>query len=267
VTVHAPSRTHRATGPKASPNELFACPEGTDAGSQATGAGLSGLAHLPATLGVPGRVLALVPAEAVSDPAAVVGWVLVADDSTTVPPAGLPPAGLPPAGLSLVGLLPVPSIWPPAGPSDTQPRPGRHLAHDPAGVSAHTPANHPPGVGGLLEAGRVEAGLLEAGRVEAGLLEAGRVEVDLDRRMVTVDGTPVDLTYTEFEILTTFVRHAGSAISREQLVALIWPEGIPDGSATKGLNVHVHRLRRKLGPTFAARLRTLRGFGYRYDAA
>jgi DNA-binding response OmpR family regulator len=91
--------------------------------------------------------------------------------------------------------------------------------------------------------------------------------VDLGRRTVTADGRPVDLTFTEFEILAALVSRAGAAVSREELIQLVWADGAPDGAAAKGLNVHVHRLRRKLGEEFSHRLRTLRGFGYRYDDA
>ncbi len=93
-------------------------------------------------------------------------------------------------------------------------------------------------------------------------LAAGPLTVDLDRRLVELQGTPIDLTTTEFELLRTLVAHAGRVISRERLMELARGEDF--ASFDRSVDVHISHIRRKLGddpkkPTF---VKTVRGVGY-----
>lgn len=88
--------------------------------------------------------------------------------------------------------------------------------------------------------------------------------VDLDARTATVGGTPIALTGAEFCILAFLVERPGRAISRSQLTEAALPS---DGDRfDRTIDSHVARLRRKLGPSAAARIATVWGIGYRFDA-
>ncbi|MET7641070.1 winged helix-turn-helix domain-containing protein [Streptomyces sp. NPDC005438] len=88
------------------------------------------------------------------------------------------------------------------------------------------------------------------------------VRVDSGRHLAEVDGRPLDLTYLEFQLLEHLVRHPHRVHSREQLVSTVWGYGhIGDG---RTVDVHVARLRRKLGPSFRDRIVTVRRVGYKY---
>lgn len=93
------------------------------------------------------------------------------------------------------------------------------------------------------------------------LLRVGPVTVDTGALVARVDGHPVDLTPTEFRLLTSLIERRGRVQSRRQLLESTW-----DTTAditTRTVDMHVQRLRRKLGPA-AAWLETVRGFGYRF---
>ena len=86
---------------------------------------------------------------------------------------------------------------------------------------------------------------------------------DLDARTVSVDDVQVELTRVEFELLAALARRRGSATSRGWLVEhVLDPSGDRDDRA---LDVHMSRLRRKLGPA-ASRIATVWGIGYRLEA-
>lgn len=89
-------------------------------------------------------------------------------------------------------------------------------------------------------------------------------ELDLDARTLTVDGAPVSLTGSELDILKFLVERPGRAISRGQLAEVALPS---DGDRfDRTIDSHVARIRRKLGPGAAARIVTVWGIGYRFDA-
>lgn len=88
------------------------------------------------------------------------------------------------------------------------------------------------------------------------------LDIDLDRRTVTVDGRPLNLTYLEFELLAHLARHPNRVYTREHLVATIWGYG-PVGEQ-RTVDVHIARLRRKLGPAYRDRIVTIRRVGYKY---
>jgi hypothetical protein len=86
--------------------------------------------------------------------------------------------------------------------------------------------------------------------------------IDRGSRQVRRDGAEIQLTKLEFELLAYLDHHPGRAISRDELLSAVWRQSPEFGSRT--VDVHVRRLRAKLGPEF--RLTTVRGFGYRLDA-
>jgi two-component system phosphate regulon response regulator PhoB len=99
------------------------------------------------------------------------------------------------------------------------------------------------------------------GEAESGtVLTAGTIAVDLAARRVTVDGREVLLTPTEFRLLETLLRRRGQAQSRPQLLERVWRAR--GDMRTRTVDMHVRRLRAKLGPA-ASHIETVRGLGYR----
>jgi DNA-binding response OmpR family regulator len=91
---------------------------------------------------------------------------------------------------------------------------------------------------------------------------SGPVRIDGDRRVAKVDGRPLDLTYLEFELLAHLVAHPHRVHTRDQLVTTVWGYGhVGDG---RTVDVHIARLRRKLGPEYRAGIVTVRRVGYKY---
>lgn len=95
------------------------------------------------------------------------------------------------------------------------------------------------------------------------LLRAGQVSVDPGARRVNVDGQPVELTATEFDLLAYLVQHPGRVYSREHLLSAVW--GYAAAAGTRTVDVHVSQLRNKLGE--ASPIRTVRGVGYSVEAS
>jgi len=95
-------------------------------------------------------------------------------------------------------------------------------------------------------------------------LEAGEIRIDLDRHSVAVGAREVDLTRTEFEILTFLVRNAGKVVSREALMVHIWGTAELEGRA---LDMHIARLRKKIeeDPSAPRHIQTVHAVGYRLE--
>ncbi|MFJ9077236.1 winged helix-turn-helix domain-containing protein [Streptomyces sp. NPDC102278] len=90
----------------------------------------------------------------------------------------------------------------------------------------------------------------------------GALRIDRARRLVEVDGRELDLTYMEFALLTHLATHPNTVHTRDALISGIWGYGrIGDG---RTVDVHIARLRRKLGPAHRGRISTVRRVGYRY---
>ncbi|MFE6618286.1 winged helix-turn-helix domain-containing protein [Streptomyces sp. NPDC057740] len=88
------------------------------------------------------------------------------------------------------------------------------------------------------------------------------VTVDTVRRSVAVDGRELDLTYLEFELLAHLVANPHRVHTRDQLVTTVWGYGhVGDG---RTVDVHIARLRRKLGAEHRDAIRTVRRVGYKY---
>ncbi len=91
--------------------------------------------------------------------------------------------------------------------------------------------------------------------------------IDLASKQVLVDGVPVELTPTEYGLLSYLVQHPNQPIPSEELLRAVWGSTYADAEAT--LRVHLHHLRRKIEPDphRPTYLRTERGVGYRFYPA
>lgn len=90
----------------------------------------------------------------------------------------------------------------------------------------------------------------------------GPVRIDTVRRSAHVEGQPLDLTYLEFELLAHLVAHPHRVHTRDQLVTTVWGYGhVGDG---RTVDVHIARLRRKLGVEHRSTIQTVRRVGYKY---
>jgi DNA-binding winged helix-turn-helix (wHTH) protein len=90
------------------------------------------------------------------------------------------------------------------------------------------------------------------------------VVVDLSRKRVLLDDEPAALTYKEFELLQYLVLREGSTIDRSELIAALWGAEDDEAPNERTIDVHVRRLRAKLGG-YEDIVRTVRGVGYRFD--
>ncbi|MFI1179567.1 winged helix-turn-helix domain-containing protein [Streptomyces sp. NPDC020799] len=88
------------------------------------------------------------------------------------------------------------------------------------------------------------------------------VSIDPEQRIARIAGKPLDLTYLEFELLAHLVAHPHRVHTRDQLVTTVWGYGhVGDG---RTVDVHVARLRRKMGAEHRASIVTVRRVGYKY---
>lgn len=88
--------------------------------------------------------------------------------------------------------------------------------------------------------------------------------INLATYQVKVNGEPLDLTYLEYSLLSFLATHPGRTYSRDALLRRVWGFDYYGGSRT--VDVHVRRVRAKLGPELAQRLETVRGVGYLWSA-
>jgi two-component system, OmpR family, phosphate regulon response regulator PhoB len=96
-------------------------------------------------------------------------------------------------------------------------------------------------------------------------LGAGPITVDVARHRVEVGGEPVDLAPREFALLQTLLESPGHVLSRPQLLAKAWGYERADEIDSRTVDVHVRRLRTKLGEA-GRRIVTVKGVGYQLDA-
>jgi len=99
-----------------------------------------------------------------------------------------------------------------------------------------------------------------AGRGSAVVL--GELVIDELTYTVRLRGRPLDLTYKEFELLKYLAQHAGRVFTRAQLLAEVWDYDFFGGTRT--VDVHVRRLRAKLGPEHEQLIGTVRNVGYKF---
>jgi DNA-binding response OmpR family regulator len=98
-----------------------------------------------------------------------------------------------------------------------------------------------------------------------GVITNGPITLDEARRLVTVDGRPVELSPREFALLECLLRHPGQVLTRDQLLDQAWPYG--DVLTHNTVDTYVHYLRQKLGSAPSSRIVTVRGVGYRMAEA
>ncbi|WP_406215334.1 winged helix-turn-helix domain-containing protein [Streptomyces canus] len=92
--------------------------------------------------------------------------------------------------------------------------------------------------------------------------DAPLVRIDTVQRTAEVNGKQLDLTYLEFELLAHLVQNPHRVHTRDQLVTTVWGYGhVGDG---RTVDVHIARLRRKLGAEFRGAIQTVRRVGYKY---
>jgi DNA-binding response OmpR family regulator len=97
---------------------------------------------------------------------------------------------------------------------------------------------------------------------EAAPIRAAGVLIDEASYTAKVHGTPLNLTYKEFELLKYLAQHPGRVFSREQLLHEVW--GYDYYGGTRTVDVHVRRLRAKLGTDHEQLIGTVRNVGYRF---
>lgn len=113
----------------------------------------------------------------------------------------------------------------------------------------------------VLRVGAVLRRLAAPAVAAGGLVTAGPIALDRAAHRVTVDGGEIELTATEFKLLRTLVEREGRVQSRAQLLETVW-QAQPD-IQTRTVDMHVQRLRQKLGPAGDC-IETIRGAGYRF---
>ena len=86
--------------------------------------------------------------------------------------------------------------------------------------------------------------------------------VDFARKTIVADGEPVELTKTEFELLSLLLTHRGKVLSRQQLLDGAWPQGVVVTDRT--VDVNIARLRKKIGQ-YSACIVARQGFGYCFE--
>ncbi|MBC7724626.1 MAG: winged helix-turn-helix transcriptional regulator [Burkholderiaceae bacterium] len=90
------------------------------------------------------------------------------------------------------------------------------------------------------------------------------VVIDLSRKRLVLDEDSAGVTYKEFELLQYLVLREGRTIERAELIAALWSASDEDAPNERTIDVHVRRLRSKLG-AYEDIVRTVRGVGYRFD--
>ncbi|MEJ8669047.1 winged helix-turn-helix domain-containing protein [Streptomyces sp. MS1.AVA.1] len=144
--------------------------------------------------------------------------------------------------IDVADLLPPGATWLPAPPHSLPTLPGQPPM---IGYLVLVPADQHPPVAPVPDAGGDPL-----------------VSVDAVRRTAAVDGRELDLTYLEFELLAHLVANPHRVHTRDQLVTTVWGYGhVGDG---RTVDVHIARLRRKLGAEHRNTIRTVRRVGYEY---
>ncbi|MBV6697828.1 winged helix-turn-helix domain-containing protein [Kitasatospora aureofaciens] len=129
---------------------------------------------------------------------------------------------------------------------------GGAAGHPMVGYLVLVPAENP----GAAAPGAVPAAVRPVRPADQG------ITVDTERRNAYVDGRLLDLTYLEFELLAHLTEHPQRVHTRDHLVSAVWGYGhVGDG---RTVDVHVARLRRKLGSAYRDSIVTVRRVGYKY---
>ena len=100
------------------------------------------------------------------------------------------------------------------------------------------------------------------GGIREDLVEYSGLVLNLETYQASIDSEPLDLTYMEYELLKFLAQHPGKVFTREMLLSRVWGYEYYGGART--VDVHVRRLRAKLGEEHAALISTVRSVGYRF---
>ncbi len=97
------------------------------------------------------------------------------------------------------------------------------------------------------------------------VINIGPIALHRDAQQITVNNEPVKLTAKDFQLARYMIEHAGKLVSRDQLLKTIW--GINETVNTRTVDVHMSRIRRKLGitPEIGYRIKTIYQYGYRLE--
>ncbi|RAX24168.1 MULTISPECIES: response regulator transcription factor [Actinomyces] len=121
----------------------------------------------------------------------------------------------------------------------------------------------PAELGARLRLVRVH--IAEAAPIAEDRIEAGDLVIDTTAYTARIRGTLLDLTYKEFELLKALALNQGRVLTRQALLDEVWGEDYIGGSRT--VDVHIRRLRAKLGTEYDHLIGTVRNVGYRFDAS
>jgi two-component system OmpR family response regulator len=106
---------------------------------------------------------------------------------------------------------------------------------------------------------RVRALLRRAGKIRSSVLQIGNLVIDESAHLVVFSDAVIDLTPTEFALLTVFVKQPGQVLSKGQLLEHVWGSDVYDANVVE---VHISSLRRKLEQHAPRLIHTVRGIGY-----
>ncbi|WP_353884520.1 response regulator transcription factor [uncultured Bifidobacterium sp.] len=98
---------------------------------------------------------------------------------------------------------------------------------------------------------------------DSGMLRYGDLALDVNSYTASLRGEPLDLAYKEFELLKYLMQHPGHVLTRAQLLQEVW--GYDYYGGTRTVDVHIRRLRAKLGGEYEHLIGTVRNVGYRFD--
>ena len=109
---------------------------------------------------------------------------------------------------------------------------------------------------------RVEAILRRSNAAASDVIQVGGIDINKAAHEVTIDGTPVELSFKEFELLSYFVDNQGIALSREKILNNVWNYDYFGDART--IDTHVKKLRNKLGDK-GNYIKTIWGMGYKFE--
>jgi len=89
------------------------------------------------------------------------------------------------------------------------------------------------------------------------------LDLDFDRKTAVLDAKPLGLTRKEYDLLALLIQNAGEVVTRETLLLRVW--GYSNQIRTRTLDVHIRRLRKKLGEHSGAYIETIFSVGYRFQ--
>jgi DNA-binding response OmpR family regulator len=133
----------------------------------------------------------------------------------------------------------------------------------PAEVEARLRLVSERGVHGIVATNAATTPTAEENEPADGHITSGDLVIDTNGYTASLGGKPIDLAYKEFELLKYLVQHPGRVFTRAQLLQEVW--GYDYYGGTRTVDVHIRRLRAKLGSEYEHLIGTVRNVGYRFD--